>query len=136
MTAAERHSLRLAVADDERDFREVVRRVAEPLGWEIAEYAHGRELLTGIERLPLPDLILLDLVMPQLDGIETIGWLAANTIRVPIILVTGRLPIYADVAETLARAKGLTILDVLQKPAAVSRLRRALDPARFPAPPG
>lgn len=122
---------RLAVVDDEAEFRAVVRRVAQPIGWMVSEYANGRELVRGLETGPQPDLILLDLVMPELDGIEAIGWIAATWPSCPVILVTGRLPIYSDIASTLGDERGLRIIETLRKPLSVARLREALNPDRL-----
>ena len=123
-------ALHLAVADDEDDFRSLVRQVAEPLGWTVHEYANGRELVANLGAAYEPALIVLDMVMPQLDGIEAVGWIASTPVRCPIVLVTGKLPIYSDVANLLAQAKGLKVLDILHKPVATRRLREVLDPAR------
>ena len=78
-----------------------------------------------------PNLILLDMVMPQLDGIETISWLASTPHRCPVVLVSGKLPAYSDVAASVGEARGLEIIDVLRKPVEVGRLREALNPGRL-----
>ncbi|HSF96420.1 MAG TPA: response regulator [Thermohalobaculum sp.] len=123
--------LRLAVVDDEAEFRSLVRRVSEPLGWTVVEYENGRKLIDDLARPPYPDLILLDMVMPHLDGIETVSWLASTSHRCPIILVSGKLPAYSDVAVSVGEARGLEIIDVLRKPVEIGRLREALSPDRL-----
>lgn len=125
--------LRLAVADDEDDFRALVRQVAAPLGWSVFEFENGRKLVSELGGDLSPTLIILDMVMPQLDGIEAVGWIASTPVRCPIILVTGKLPIYSEIASVLADAKGLDVVEVLYKPVSIDRLREMLDPQRWAA---
>lgn len=120
----------LAVVDDDDEFRSLVGRVAEPLGWQVSEFANGRELLAAIGGPVQPDLIILDMIMPELDGIETIGGIGGTSVRCPIVLVTGRLPLYTTAASELGQATGVEIIDVLQKPVSLNRLRAVLDPDR------
>ncbi len=123
-----KHPRRLAFVDDDEEFRSFVRRVAEPLGWRISEFPNGSGLMTAIGGSLRPDLIILEMVMPELDGIETIGGIGATSIRCPIVLITGRLPLYTTAARELAQANDIEIADVLQKPVSLERLRAILDP--------
>ena len=68
--------------------------------------------------------------MPKFDGIETVGAISAISVRCPIVLITGRLPLYTKWACELGQANGFEIVDVLQKPVPLERLRAALDPER------
>lgn len=120
---------RLAIVDDDEEFRTFVRRVAEPLGWRVSEFPNGSGLITAIGGSLRPDLIILDMVMPELDGIETIGGIGATSVRCPVVLITGRLPLYTTAARELGQASGIEIVDVLQKPVSLARLRVILDPA-------
>ena len=117
----------LAVVDDSAEFRQVVRAVAEQLGWTVGEFGNGREFLSSLSNGFRPDRVLLDLVMPAVDGIETVGLMAATTLRCPVVLISGRQPLYAHAAQDLGRAHGLDIAAVLQKPVGLERLRVALD---------
>jgi len=121
-----KHPRRHAIVDDDEEFRLFVRRVAEPLGWRISEFPNGSGLMAAIGGSLPPDLIILDMVMPELDGIETIGGIGATSVRCPIVLITGRLPLYTTVARELGQANGIEIVDVLQKPVSLARLRAIL----------
>ena len=131
MTVDQSEPLRqLAIVDDDEQFRSFVRNVAEPLGWRVSEFTNGKELFAALGRSQHPDLIVLDIVMPELDGIETIGAIGATSLPCRIVLVTGRLPLYTEAASELARVNGIEIVDVLQKPVRLERLRAVLDPER------
>lgn len=133
-TGAAAPTLHLALVDDNDEFRTIVRTVAEALGWAVREFRTGRGLLAAIGVDLRPDLIVLDMVMPDMDGVETIDALKATSVRCPVILVTGRLPLYTETAALLGRAHGLEIAAMLQKPVPIQDLRAALDPARVPSP--
>ncbi|MHA1529783.1 MAG: response regulator [Alphaproteobacteria bacterium] len=114
--------------DDDEEFRTIVRRVAEPLGWRISEFSNGMGLIAAIGGSLRPDLIVLGMVMPELDGIETIGGIGATSVRCPVVLITGRLPLYTTAARELGQANSIEIVDVLQKPVSLARLRAILNP--------
>ena len=99
----------LAIVDDDEEFRALVRRVAEPLGWRISEFPNGNELMAAIGEWLRPDLIILDIVMPELDGIETIGGIGRTSVRCPGVLITGRLPPYTMAAREMGQAKDIEI---------------------------
>src|SRR5947208_5589333 len=79
--------LRIAVADDERDMLQFFKEVLPQLGHEVvAAAATGRELVERC-REARPDLVITDIRMPDMDGIEAAA--AVNRERqVPVILVT------------------------------------------------
>jgi signal transduction histidine kinase/CheY-like chemotaxis protein len=79
------------VIEDDPASREVLRRTLEQDGWKVCEAANGRE---GLELLAAgtPDLILLDLMMPEMDGFEFVDALRANEAwaGIPVVVVTAR----------------------------------------------
>ncbi len=79
------------IVEDDSLTREMMKRVLEQVGWEVEEAAHGRE---GLERVlkSRPDLILLDLVMPEMDGFEFLGQLRQmkEGRSIPVVVVTGQ----------------------------------------------
>jgi two-component system cell cycle sensor histidine kinase/response regulator CckA len=88
---------RILVVDDERRMRESIRRLLGGGGYEIAACAGGEEALRLIERQEY-DLVLLDLVMPGLDGPAVLRRLRADRPELPVIVVSGRGSIDAAVA--------------------------------------
>jgi CheY-like chemotaxis protein len=76
------------VVDNERVDRELHVKLLEPLGFEVQEVASGIEALRAVASFA-PDLILLDIGMPHLDGWETARLLRANLLsNAPIIVVS------------------------------------------------
>ena len=83
---------RVLVVDDEPDIREIARLSLERLaGWRVTTAASGEEGLQLASR-ERPDAVLLDVMMPGLDGPETARRLAADpaTAGIPVLLLTAR----------------------------------------------
>jgi CheY-like chemotaxis protein len=82
---------RLLLVEDDRDIRDLMRQALGSAGWAITEAENGR---IGLERMAeaRPDAILLDLVMPEMDGFEFLAAVRARAEwrRVPVLVVTGR----------------------------------------------
>jgi len=76
------------IADDDGHIREVVRYALEQAGFGVLEAADGRETLAVAREQPV-DLLLLDIIMPELDGIEVCRRLRADS-EVPILFLTSR----------------------------------------------
>lgn len=116
-------ALRIAVADDERDMREYFARILPRMGHQVVGVAaNGRELLE-LCRQASPDLVLTDIRMPELDGIQAAEQLNGRQ-PVPVILVSA----YHDPA-LLARASAEYVLAYLVKPFKQSDLACALATA-------
>jgi hypothetical protein len=82
---------RVLIVEDETDTRELVRRGLERDGWNIDEAANGRIALECLENAK-PDLILLDLMMPEMDGFTFLENLRASSLGqdIPVVVVSAR----------------------------------------------
>ena len=82
---------RILVVDDEDDLLELVRYNLTKEGYEVACVGSGEEALKAVRRV-LPDLIVLDLMLPSVDGLEVCRRLKADarTREVPIIMLTAK----------------------------------------------
>lgn len=82
-------SIRILVVDDEADIRRIIRILLESRGYRVLEAPNGRLAVETIRKEPDIDLILLDIMMPELSGIE-----ASREIRsissAPILFLTAR----------------------------------------------
>ncbi len=81
----------LLIVEDDAATRELMRRILEPDGWTVNEAENGRVALEAVGR-SVPGLILLDLMMPEMDGFEFITELRANPAwaSIPVIVVTAK----------------------------------------------
>ncbi|MBI3324313.1 MAG: response regulator [Candidatus Omnitrophica bacterium] len=79
------------VADDDPDLRDILRSILEPEGFRVVEAADGQKALDSIRTLN-PDLLILDFVMPRLDGPHVCAALRKDLLlrHVPVIMLTGR----------------------------------------------
>jgi DNA-binding response OmpR family regulator len=79
----------ILVVDDDRDCRDIAARLLDLAGYRTCRAESGHECLAMVEREPI-DLILLDVMMPGMDGFEVCAALAARGKRMPIVLLTAR----------------------------------------------
>jgi response regulator NasT len=103
-------SFRIAVADDEPEMRQFFQMVLPHLGHEVVAVAeNGRQLIDQC-RQTLPDLVISDIRMPDLDGLEAVAVLNRER-QLPVILVTAH-----TAADFLARASEGPVMAYLAKP--------------------
>ncbi len=108
---------KVLVVDDERDIRDGCERVLSRLGFEVDTAANGEEGLAALEKEPSA-IVLLDLKMPGLDGMEVLRRLRESYPEVLVIIVTG----FATV-ETAIEAMKLGAYDFITKPFKPDELR-------------
>ena len=111
--------MKILVVDDERAVRESLRRALELEGYEIELAADGQEALQLLETNgdAQPDAVLLDVLMPGVDGLEVCSRLRRGGNRVPVLMLTARDEIENRVAGLDARAD-----DYVTKPFALEEL--------------
>ncbi|SLN18633.1 response regulator [Oceanibacterium hippocampi] len=119
---------RLLVMDDEPDFGDFVRRVAESLDFSVLVISDPRKFEETYLEFE-PDMIVLDIVMPERDGIEIIDWLIKRRNQARVLIVTGYNPAYARSAELLGKSRGIFEVSTLSKPMHVADLKSALKSA-------
>jgi CheY-like chemotaxis protein len=84
-----RRSVRLLVVDDEDAVRSLVSRTLEEEGYEVSQARNGREALECLARSGRVDVVLTDVVMPELGGRELVERLAADYPGLPVIWMSG-----------------------------------------------
>lgn len=96
---------RILVIEDEREISMIMRMRLESLGYEVVEAFDGIQGLK-IAKACLPDLILLDLVLPKMAGTQVLAELKKEEKykKIPVIIVTGLAPDATNDQEILAQA--------------------------------
>ncbi|MEV0383921.1 response regulator transcription factor [Nonomuraea sp. NPDC050643] len=123
---------RLLVVDDEPNIRELFSASLRMAGFEVLTAADGKEALRVAEESS-PDLVMLDVMLPDLDGLAVAGRLRSRGRRVPVLFVTAK-----DTSEDRIAGLGLGE-DYVTKPFSleevIARIRAVLRRTRRGAPP-
>jgi two-component system response regulator MprA len=109
--------MKILVVDDERAVRESLRRALELEGYQIELAADGREALERLEAEAQPDALILDVLMPGVDGLEVCRRLRGSGSSVPVLMLTARDEVENRVAGLDAGAD-----DYVTKPFALEEL--------------
>jgi two-component system, OmpR family, response regulator MprA len=109
--------MKILVVDDERAVRESLRRALELEGYEIELAEDGAQALERLESDPEPDAMVLDVLMPRMDGLEVSRALRRSGSRLPILMLTARTQVEDRVEGLDAGAD-----DYLTKPFALEEL--------------
>ena len=106
------------IVEDDVNIREIERYALKNSGYEVEEFESGESLFKRLERA-VPSLLLLDIMLPDEDGLEILGKLRANknTAAIPVIMVTAK-------TSELDKVKGLDLGadDYITKPFGVMEL--------------
>ncbi|MBF0452590.1 MAG: response regulator [Candidatus Magnetomorum sp.] len=116
--------IKILLVDDEKDFVEMLSLRLEEKGEQVFTASSGKECLECLNKQPV-DVIILDLKMPGMDGIETLQQIKARHPLVEVIMLTGH-----GTAETAVDGMKLGAFDYLIKPSDFDTLNQKLDAAR------
>ena len=102
---------RILVVEDDPASSELVTRILQKDGWKIEKASNGREAFACMEASP-PSLVLLDLMMPEMDGFELVARLRTHPTlsKIPVLVLTSKMLTPEDHARLNGR-----VLDVLSK---------------------
>jgi CheY-like chemotaxis protein len=122
--AGDRRDLKLTrvlLVDDQRDVRYVMAEILEDLGHCVVTAASGPECLDLLSSEP-PEVILLDLHMPGLSGLETL--IGMGGCGIPVVVMTG-----SRCERTLAQARTLGAVGLIPKPWTLTQVENSLNRA-------
>ncbi|MGC2200862.1 MAG: response regulator [Stellaceae bacterium] len=106
----------ICVVDDDESVAESLKLLLETFGFDVQSYTSGSELLADDRRRTVSCLVI-DQHMPGMAGLEVVSQLYKQGVRVPTILISGRMD-----TSTRERASSLGVTNVLEKPFAAGRL--------------
>jgi two-component system, OmpR family, response regulator MprA len=109
--------MRVLVVDDERAVRDSLRRALELEGYDVELAADGEEALERLAQNGEPDAVVLDILMPRMDGLEVCRRLRREGHRLPVLMLTARDEVENRVAGLDAGAD-----DYVTKPFALEEL--------------
>lgn len=115
---------RIVLIDDDRVVGEIVSALAKAMGLQCDVTRTPEEFFNRIN--PETSVILLDLVMPEMDGIEILRLLGERNCKARIILMSGINIRVIETAKKLAQSLGLSVIGHLQKPFPISQLQDLL----------
>ena len=101
----------VAIVDDDSGFANYLRTFLSLRGYETRSYSRGDELLAAVKQGDPPDIVLLDVMMPGMNGIETLRALKAAKPDLQAIMLSGR-----EHASTIVEAVRLGAADYVVKP--------------------
>jgi CheY-like chemotaxis protein len=101
---------KVLIVDDEKDFLDIISERLSARGMEVSTAASAEDALQMVEEV-LYDVVIMDFMMPALDGFKALRLLKQKRPEVQIILLTGNVP-----EQKYIEAKRLGALDVIEKP--------------------
>ncbi len=113
----------LLIVDDEPSILQSLGGLLSDEGFEVTTAANGYEALKTIE-VESPDLVLLDIWMPGIDGIETLKEIKKENPNIQVIIITGHGTI-----ETAVKATKLGAFDLIEKPLSIDKVIVAINNA-------
>ena len=122
--------LRILLVDDDPFMLSMLADMLEDLGQlNVRSESDARQALLALPQFR-PDLLICDLSMPELDGIEFLHKAADSHFSGAVVLLSGMDASVRQAADTLARAHGLSLLGTLAKPASPAALGELLTKIR------
>jgi EAL domain-containing protein (putative c-di-GMP-specific phosphodiesterase class I) len=127
-------AMRLTCLDDDPRMERTLRRFAGRFGHEVRYHGTSAAFKADVLAVP-PDLVVLDLELGRETGVDVVQWLAEQTIRPPLVLLSGHGDELLDTARRIAGASGLEVRGAVNKAAMVRDLPPLLGAPAHPALP-
>ncbi|MCL2474094.1 MAG: EAL domain-containing response regulator [Alphaproteobacteria bacterium] len=118
--------MKLLIIDDEEDICDVISEIAQQRGFETKSVTDASNISQVLNEFT-PDLIMLDLLMPGTDGVELLRTFADKVKDVQLCLMSGSDARVLSGARRLGSAHGLNVIDALEKPLEVGKLKEFFD---------
>jgi DNA-binding response OmpR family regulator len=112
---------KILVVDDEPEVRQLMEHFLTQRGYDVRVVENGQLALAALDTF-IPDVVLLDMHMPVMDGLETLKRMAVRSPSLPVIMVTVN-----DDIETTANLLQLGAADYVPKPFNLEYLEQAIN---------
>ena len=117
-------SAKVLIVDDEKDFLEIMAERMEARGMEVSTATSAEDALVMVRTEPY-DAIIMDFMMPEMDGFKALKLFKETKPEIQIILLTANVP-----EEKCIEAIALGALDVIEKPADLTHLTQKIEEAK------
>ena len=117
---------KLYIADDNLEFAQYLAVVAEAEGWSVEVCENGRVLIERLQVTDGPALLLVDMNMPDVDGIEAIDGVADVDRRLRVRFMTGAVETALIAAKLIAEARSIKVGRSIYKPVSLDNFRKIL----------
>ncbi|MBV1961902.1 MAG: response regulator [Immundisolibacteraceae bacterium] len=115
----------LMVVDDQVTMAGFVSDVAEDLGFTVQIKTSAKEFQAAYA-VTKPLAVIMDIVMPDIDGNELLQWLADHDSNTPVVIMSGFDGKYVELTKMLAEERGAIIIATLVKPFSIDELETVL----------
>ena len=116
--------LKLLISDDSKLLRKKLRAELESLGCEVIEAENGKEAILK-EMNEKPDGVILDIVMPEVGGIEALQVIREVSPEVPVVMLSS-----AGTPQKLMQTLKMGAIDFIQKPYTSEQIKKAVEQIR------
>ena len=97
---------RLLVVDDHVEITDLIRKIAGTDGYDGHALNQSTQFFDQFEKID-PDVVCIEIHMPDVDGIEILRWLSSHGSGVPVIILSGGDPLFTKVSERIGEAANL-----------------------------
>ena len=115
----------IVIVDDDVAFGRLIKRVLAGMGHNVEQISNPHEIRHHYDNLT-PDVIFLDIFMPEWDGIDVAKWLIEKRFNGKLVFMTGRDPTFLAAARAAVLRGGAHVV-TLEKPARVEQIRDLLN---------
>jgi CheY-like chemotaxis protein len=120
-----RPARKVLVIDDEEAFCVLMARMLSNLGYKVLTSTQAKS--AHLDEMTESDIIFIDMKMPEMDGLQVLGFLASHRIKSSIVLMSGADLDVLTAAEALAKRSDLRLIGVLDKPFRESDVHAILE---------
>jgi len=117
-------SVKVLIVDDEKDFLDIIAERISARGMDVSTASSAEDALNMVEEESF-DVVIMDFMMPALDGFKALKLMKTKQPEVQIILLTGNVP-----DEKRIEARALGALDVIEKPPDLNDLIQKIKKAK------
>ena len=115
----------MLIIDPDSHVAEYIREIAETIGYDVKVTTNSK-LFMKVYKFFQPDVVTIETVLNDKDGIELIEWLTTRHDKPYVLIVTSQNPTYAQAAKTMAIRKGKMSSEIVELSAGTAELAEAL----------